>query len=171
MIEFCYRHWNFNSYIIQPIIKMIILRINQSIGNNRPEVLVLYDRMLAQNFHLVHLYHALNSKIVTAVTFYQDAAPLMLFKTGEDSAKEVPFFTSWMNFRQFMYMYQLAYLSIRLAQINVDLRGEQIQGSITIRDLSTQMLLRGKAGSGSHLAPRLRGYLLAKDCIAAALFS
>ena len=115
MIDFCYRHWNFNSYIISPIIKMIILGIYQSIGNNRPEVLVLYDRMLAQNFHLVHLYHTLSSKRVTAVTFYQDAAPLMLFKTGEDSAKEVLFFTSWMNFKQFMYMYSLAYLSIRLA--------------------------------------------------------
>jgi len=55
---------------------------------------MLDDRMLTQNFNLVHFYHSLSIKLVTPVTFYQEAAPLILFKTGEDSAKEVPFFTS-----------------------------------------------------------------------------
>ena len=36
----------------------------------------------------------------------------MLFKTGEDSAKETPFLTSIMNFMQFKYMYSLEYFSI-----------------------------------------------------------
>jgi hypothetical protein len=38
-----------------------------------------------------------------------------LLSTGEDSAKETPFFTSWMNLMQFIYIYYPAYLSIRLA--------------------------------------------------------
>ena len=43
--------------------------------------------------------------LVTKVTFYQLAAPLMLFRTGDDSAKDTCFLTSIMNFMQFMYMY------------------------------------------------------------------
>lgn len=84
----------------------------QSIGYDGPKVLVLDDWMLAQHFRLVHLDHALNIQSVTAVTFYHEAAPLILFSTGEDSAKGTCFLTSIMNFMQFMYMYSPAYLSI-----------------------------------------------------------
>lgn len=51
--------------------------------------------------------------IIPPVTFYQEAAPLILHKTGEDSLKGTPFFTSIMNLMQLMYIYSSAYLSIR----------------------------------------------------------
>ncbi len=42
---------------------------------------------------------------IPTVIFSQLAAPLMLFKIGEDYAKGTPFFTEIMNFIQLKYMY------------------------------------------------------------------
>lgn len=84
----------------------------QSIRYDASEVLVLNHWMLPQHLHLVHLYHALHQPKFTAVTFSQLAAPLMLFSTGEDSVKGTCFFTSMMNFMQFIYIYSSEYFSM-----------------------------------------------------------
>jgi hypothetical protein len=83
----------------------------QSVRNYSSKILVLDNRMLAQYFSAVHLHHSLHTDIFTVVTFCQEAAPLMLVRTGEDSAKGTLFFTSIMNLMQFMYIYSSAYFS------------------------------------------------------------
>jgi hypothetical protein len=93
----------------------------QSIGNDGAKVLVLDDGVLAKHLRLVHLDHALNRYTSTPVTFSQDAAPLMLFSTGEDYANDTPFFTSMMNFMQFMYMYSSAYFSINATYVTFNI--------------------------------------------------
>lgn len=55
-----------------------------SVGDDGPEVLVLDHGVLPQHLNLVHLHHSLSRKKNTPVTFYHEAAPLMLFSTGED---------------------------------------------------------------------------------------
>ncbi len=110
------RHYNFNSInYIDNNFPGRSWTYNRSVRDDSPEVLVFYHWMLSQDLHLIHFYHSLNKAFFTAVTFSQDAAPLILLSTGEDSAKETPFFTSWMNLMQFIYIYYPAYLSIRLA--------------------------------------------------------
>ena len=49
---------------------------------------------------------------IPIVIFSQFAAPLMLFKIGEDSANGTPFFTEIMNFMQLKYMYSSELFSI-----------------------------------------------------------
>ena len=98
-----------------------MVSVGQSIGYDGSKVLMLDDWMFAEHFRLVHLDHALNIHLFTAVTFYQEAAPLILFSTGEDYAKGTPFLTSIMNFMQFMYIYSPAYLSISAASIKFNI--------------------------------------------------
>jgi len=50
----------------------------------------------------------------TAVTFYQLAAPLMLFNTGEVYANGAVFLTYIMNLMQFIYIYSWAYFYTKL---------------------------------------------------------
>ncbi len=65
--------------------------------------------MLTKYLNLVHFNHTLNKTISTPVTFYQEAAPLILLRTGDDYAKDTPFLTYIMNFIEFIYMYSLLY--------------------------------------------------------------
>jgi hypothetical protein len=90
-------------------------KCSRSVGDDGAEVLVLDYRMLPEYFCLVHFDHSLSYLMHTPVTFSQDAAPLMLFSTGDDSAKATPVFTSIMNFMQFMYINSSAYFSIIFA--------------------------------------------------------
>jgi hypothetical protein len=105
------------------------------------------------------------------VTFYHEAAPLILLRIGEDSAKEVPFLTSCINLIQFMYIYSFAYLSIRLAWIHAVLLYELIQVFRFINGLSARMLLKEKARNDNHLNPTLHDYPLVPSYIAVGLFS
>lgn len=66
---------------------------------------MLYDWMFAKYFYFIHFYHSLNYHMSTAVTFYQLAAPLMLFNTGEVYANGAVFLTYIMNLMQFIYIY------------------------------------------------------------------
>ncbi len=50
--------------------------------------------------------------IIPIVILSQFAAPLMLFKIGDDSANGTPFFTDIMNFMQLKYMNSSALFSI-----------------------------------------------------------
>lgn len=76
-------------------------------GDDGAEILVLDDGVFAEDFYLVHLDHALSGDGNTPVTFSQEAAPVMLASTGEDSVKGTPFLASMMNLMQLMYMYSL----------------------------------------------------------------
>ena len=93
----------------------------QSVRNDGSKILMLDYRMLAQYFRTVHLHHTLHTNIFTAVTFCQEAAPLIFVKTGEDSANGTPFFTSIINFMQFMYIYSSAYFSTNDTSVNLHL--------------------------------------------------
>lgn len=84
-----------------------------SVRDDSAKILMLDDWMFSQHFSLIHLDHSLHKMQYTPITFSHDAAPLMLFSTGEDSAKETCFLTSTINFMQFIYMNSSAYFSIK----------------------------------------------------------
>jgi len=127
--------------------------------------------MLAQHFCLVHFYHALPHYMITPVTFYQLAAPLMLLSTGEDYAKGTPFLASMVNLMQLMYMYSLAYRSIRFTCILAMLPCVLTLEATVQSDLSVMRLPEGTAESDSHLGPTLHDCQLAPSCTVAAPYA
>ena len=132
---------------------------------------MLYHWMLTQHLSLVHLHHTLNHIKITPVTFYHEAAPLILLSTGEDSVKGTPFFTYIINFMQFKYIYSSAYFSIRFAYILYLIPCGLIRGSPLLDALSTRLLPTKMAGNGSHPDPKLHGFLLVLTYTAIELFS
>lgn len=72
-----------------------------------PEKGVFDGRVLPQNLNLVHLHHPLSYLGITPMILSQEAAPLMLSRMGEDSLNGTPFFSYFMTFTHFRYMYSL----------------------------------------------------------------
>jgi len=132
---------------------------------------MLDNWMLSQYFHFVHLDHSLSKTSHTPVTFYHEAAPLMLLRTGDDSVKGTPFLTSIMNFMQFRYMYSSAYFSIKLGYLDMKIPYELLQESKSQGGRLTLMLPTKMARNGSHLAPKLHDFQQVQAYTSLALFS
>ncbi len=103
---------------------------------------------------------------IPIVIFYQLAAPLMLFKIGDDSAKGTPFLTDIMNFMQLKYMYSSEWFYItECFKLRKTLLCEYIKVKRIINFQVIMKLLIRMAKKHNHLIPILHGFLLVKACI------